>query len=294
MVDEVKKNKKFSDLPKRSLSAIIYGTLWLAAIYFGSWLLTLITYLFFSLAAYELIKLINTDSKEKKLFNITTTIAGILLIIFQLLIYFKFKDFSFFNIAINNFSTISSFIALLIVPFFIFLLLEAIYLIFYSKISINNFFKFLSFLFFWIIVPIISVQFLNTFNHLLITVVCIWVFDTMAYVMGVLLGKHTLAKNISPKKTIEGVIYGAILTYVIFIIYFSFIEKRTDLYWIVAIIPFLATIGDLLESKLKREIGVKDSGNILPGHGGMLDRLDSILFTVPFVTFLNLLIILFL
>jgi len=293
MVDEVKKNKKFSDLPKRSLSAIIYGTLWLAAIYFGSWLLTLVTYLFFSLAAYELIKLINTDSKEKKLFTITTTIAGILLIIFQLLIYFKFKDFSFFNIAINNFSTISSFIVLLIVPFFIFLLLEAIYLIFYSKISINNFFKFLSFLFFWIIIPIISVQFLNTFNHLLITVVCIWVFDTMAYVMGVLLGKHTLAKNISPKKTIEGVIYGAILTYVIFIIYFSFIEKRTDLYWIVAIIPFLATIGDLLESKLKREIGVKDSGNILPGHGGMLDRLDSILFTVPFVTLLNLLIISF-
>ncbi|HPU47162.1 MAG TPA: phosphatidate cytidylyltransferase [Bacteroidales bacterium] len=294
MVDEVKKNKKFSDLPKRSLSAIIYGTLWLAAIYFGSWLLTLITYLFFSLAAYELIKLINTDSKEKKLFTITTTIAGILLIIFQLLIYFKFKDFSFFNIAINNFSTISSFIVLLIVPFFIFLLLETIYLLFFSKISINNFFKFLSFLFFWIIIPIISVQFLNTFNHLLITVVCIWVFDTMAYVMGVLLGKHTLAKNISPKKTIEGVIYGAILTYVIFIIYFSFIEKRTDLYWIVAIIPFLATIGDLLESKLKREIGVKDSGNILPGHGGMLDRLDSILFTVPFVTLLNWLIILFL
>ena len=294
MVEEVKKNKKFSALPKRSLSAIIYGTLWLAAIYFGGWLLTLVTYLFFSLAAYELIKLINTDSKEKKLFTITTTIAGILLIIFQLLIYFKFKDFSFFNIAINNFSTISSFIALLIVPFFIFLLLEAIYLIFYSKISINNFFKFLSFLFFWIIIPIISVQFLNTFNHLLITVVCIWVFDTMAYVMGVLLGKHTLAKNISPKKTIEGVIYGAILTYVIFIIYFSFIEKRTDLYWIVAIIPFLATIGDLLESKLKREIGVKDSGNILPGHGGMLDRLDSILFTVPFVTLLNWLIILFL
>jgi len=294
MVDEVKKNKKFSDLPKRSLSAIIYGTLWLAAIYFGGWLLALVTYLFFSLAAYELIKLINTDSKEKKLFTITTTIAGILLIIFQLLIYFKFKDFSFFNIAINNFSTISSFIVLLIVPFFIFLLLETIYLLFYSKISINNFFKFLSFLFFWIIVPIISVQFLNTFNHLLITVVCIWVFDTMAYVMGVLLGKHTLAKNISPKKTIEGVIYGAILTYVIFIIYFSFIEKRTDLYWIVAIIPFLATIGDLLESKLKREIGVKDSGNILPGHGGMLDRLDSILFTVPFVTLLNWLIILFL
>ncbi|MDI6832455.1 MAG: phosphatidate cytidylyltransferase [Bacteroidales bacterium] len=293
MAEEVNKNRKFSDLPKRSLSAIIYGALWLAAIYFGGWVLTIVTYLFFSIAAFELIKLINTDSKEKKLFTITTAIAGILLIMFQLLIYFKFNDFSFFNIAVNNFATISSFIVLLIVPFFIFLLLETIYLLFYSKISINNFFKFLSFLFFWIIIPIISVQFLNTFNYLLVTVVGIWVFDTMAYVMGVLLGRHTLAKDISPKKTSEGVIYGAILTYIIFIAYFSFIEKRTDLYWIVAIIPFLATIGDLLESKLKREFGVKDSGNILPGHGGMLDRLDSILFTVPFVTFLNLLIILF-
>ncbi|MDI3480029.1 MAG: phosphatidate cytidylyltransferase [Rikenellaceae bacterium] len=293
MAEEVNKNKKFSDLPKRSLSAIIYGTLWLVAIYFGGWVLTIVTYLFFSIAAYELIKLINTDFKEKKLFTITTVIAGILLIMFQLLIYFKFNDFSFFNIAVNNFATISSFIVFLITPFFIFLLLETIYLLFYSKISINNFFKFLSFLFFWIIIPIISVQFLNTFDYLLITVVAIWVFDTMAYVMGVLFGRHTLAKDISPKKTSEGVIYGAILTYIIFFVYFSFIEKRTDLYWIVAIIPFLATIGDLLESKLKREIGVKDSGNILPGHGGMLDRLDSILFTVPFVTFLNLLIILF-
>lgn len=293
MAEEVNKNRKFSDLPKRSLSAIIYGALWLAAIYFGGWILTIVTYLFFSIAAFELIKLLNTDSKEKKLFTITTAITGILLIMFQLLIYFKFNDFSFFNIAVNNFATISSFIVLLIVPFFIFLLLETIYLLFYSKISINNFFKFLSFLFFWIIIPIISVQFLNTFNYLLVTVVGIWVFDTMAYVMGVLLGRHTLAKDISPQKTSEGVIYGAILTYIIFIVYFSFIEKRTDLYWIVAIIPFLATIGDLLESKLKREIGVKDSGNILPGHGGMLDRLDSILFTVPFVTFLNLLIILF-
>lgn len=293
MAEEVNKNKKFSDLPKRSLSAIIYGTLWLVAIYFGGWVLTIVTYLFFSIAAYELIKLINTDSNEKKLFTITTAIAGILLIMFQLLIYFKFNDFSFFNIAVNNFATISSFIVFLITPFFIFLLLEIIYLLFYSKISINNFFKFLSFLFFWIIIPIISVQFLNTFDYLLITVVAIWVFDTMAYVMGVLFGRHTLAKDISPKKTSEGVIYGAILTYIIFFVYFSFIEKRTDLYWIVAIIPFLATIGDLLESKLKREIGVKDSGNILPGHGGMLDRLDSILFTVPFVAFLNLLIILF-
>ncbi len=293
MAEEVNKNKKFSDLPKRSLSAIIYGALWLAAIYFGGWVLAIIAYLFFYIAAFELIKLINTDSKEKKLFTITTAITGILLIMFQLLIYFKFNDFSFFNIAVNNFATISSFIVLLIVPFFIFLLLETIYLLFYSKISINNFFKFLSFLFFWIIIPIISVQFLNTFNYLLVTVVGIWVFDTMAYVMGVLLGRHTLAKDISPKKTSEGVIYGAILTYIIFIVYFSFIEKRTDMYWIVAIIPFLATIGDLLESKLKREFGVKDSGNILPGHGGMLDRLDSILFTVPFVTFLNLLIILF-
>jgi len=67
MAEEVNKNKKFSDLPKRSLSAIIYGALWLAAIYFGGWVLAIIAYLFFYIAAFELIKLINTDSKEKKI-----------------------------------------------------------------------------------------------------------------------------------------------------------------------------------------------------------------------------------
>ncbi len=292
MADEVR-NKKFSDLPKRSLSAIIYGVLWIIAIYFGGWVLSVVTYLFFSIAAWELIKLLNSDLKEKKLFTISAAITLFLLIISQLLIYFKFRDLSFLNFTFSNFANIGSFMSLLVLPLFIILLLETVFLLFFSKSSINNFLKFLSFLFFWIIIPIISVQFLNTFNYLLVTIVTIWVFDTMAYVMGVLLGKHTLAKGISPKKTTEGVIYGAILTYIIFIIYFSFIEKRADLYWIVAIIPFLATIGDLLESKLKREIGVKDSGNILPGHGGMLDRLDSILFTVPFVTLVYLVIILF-
>ncbi|MBK6934847.1 MAG: phosphatidate cytidylyltransferase [Bacteroidales bacterium] len=207
--------------------------------------------------------------------------------------FFNYKKFSFLKTFFINIPSFKYLILLSIIIIFIILILEIIYIVFYNKQSITNYFKFLAFFIFWIIIPIISIQFLNTFNHLLISIVSIWVFDTMAYIMGVLAGKRPLAKDISPKKSIEGLLYGAFLTYIIFVIYFSFIEKRTDLYWIVAISPFLATIGDLLESKFKREIGVKDTGNILPGHGGMLDRLDSIIFAIPFIVILNIIVIIF-
>ena len=122
MADEAITKKKFADLPKRSLSAIIYGALWLIAIYFGGWVLTIVTYLFFSIAAVELIKLLNSDVKEKRIFNVTTFIAFIFLILAQILIYYKFKDLSFFNLTFSNFASIGAFILLLILPLFIILL----------------------------------------------------------------------------------------------------------------------------------------------------------------------------
>jgi phosphatidate cytidylyltransferase len=293
MAVEVDNKKKFSDLPKRSLTAIIYGVLWLIGIYFGGWVLALVTYLFFSIATFELIKLISTSKSEKNYFYTISISAIILLIISQIILFFNYKKFSFLKTFFINIPSFKYLILLSIIIIFIILILEIIYIVFYNKQSITNYFKFLAFFIFWIIIPIISIQFLNTFNHLLISIVSIWVFDTMAYIMGVLAGKRPLAKDISPKKSIEGLLYGAFLTYIIFVIYFSFIEKRTDLYWIVAISPFLATIGDLLESKFKREMGVKDTGNILPGHGGMLDRLDSIIFAIPFIVILNIIVIIF-
>lgn len=112
----------------------------------------------------------------------------------------------------------------------------------------------------------------------------IWINDTMAYITGSLIGKTPLS-SISPKKTIEGTLGGIILSVLVITIAGSFIGYYSWIHWLMIslISSTTGTLGDLLESKLKRMAGVKDSGNILPGHGGFLDRFDSLLIAIPFV-----------
>lgn len=110
----------------------------------------------------------------------------------------------------------------------------------------------------------------------------IWIADSAAYFAGKQFGKHKLAPSISPGKTWEGVA-GALIGVTIFaaVIVFGFDYQDLlifPLFWLVAI---LGVIGDLFESMLKRQAGVKDSGNILPGHGGMLDRIDGLIPALP-------------
>jgi len=122
-----------------------------------------------------------------------------------------------------------------------------------------------------------------------------WISDTMAYLIGSWIGKTPLSK-ISPKKTWEGTISGIVLAILALGVVGYFVSAEWDweviLQWmgIAAIASITGTFGDLLESKLKRMAGVKDSGNFLPGHGGFLDRFDSLLFAVPFLWVFFLLI----
>ncbi|MDO5615337.1 MAG: phosphatidate cytidylyltransferase [Cruoricaptor ignavus] len=114
--------------------------------------------------------------------------------------------------------------------------------------------------------------------------VLIWASDSFAYFSGRLFGKHKMAPTISPKKTWEGFAGGVVLT----LIFAYFIEDYyTDLRgnWMVVgfLVSIFAPLGDLVESQLKRIFGVKDSGNIIPGHGGILDRLDSFIICAPVV-----------
>ncbi len=113
----------------------------------------------------------------------------------------------------------------------------------------------------------------------------IWSNDTFAYLGGSLFGKHKLIERISPGKTWEGTIFGILVTFAIsFLIKFYLIKTSGNLWPMLGIgVPILATIGDLVESMLKRQAGIKDSGNIMPGHGGVLDRFDSLIFVSPFV-----------
>ena len=114
----------------------------------------------------------------------------------------------------------------------------------------------------------------------------IWLYDTGAYVTGSKLGRTKLYPSVSPKKSVEGVAGGALLALITAILWANFTGLHDLEFWIVAwfLICLTGTIGDLFESQLKRSAGVKDSGNLLPGHGGILDRFDAMLFAGPFFT----------
>ncbi|AEX84532.1 CDP-diglyceride synthetase [Marinitoga piezophila KA3] len=144
--------------------------------------------------------------------------------------------------------------------------------------------------------------FLSYFYHIilnygfttgLLALTSVWVYDIGAYFVGLNIGKHKLAPVYSPKKSIEGFIGGIIFTYV-YIIIFEYIREIFDLNMIDPLraiifaiaIGIVDTVGDLTESALKRTYNLKDSGEILPGHGGMYDRIDGVLYLAPTFYFL--------
>lgn len=118
--------------------------------------------------------------------------------------------------------------------------------------------------------------------------ILIWINDTFAYIVGKSIGKTKLFESVSPKKTIEGFLGGilfAVLTSYLISKYYIEIKESNIYIWVITalIVGVFGTIGDLIESKFKRIAEAKDSGTIMPGHGGVLDRLDSIIFVAPIV-----------
>lgn len=143
----------------------------------------------------------------------------------------------------------------------------------------------------YIVIPFLLLQKIPIIDGKFVPMVIIgifiltWTNDTFAYIIGKSIGKTKLFERISPNKTVEGFIGGLIFTMLaatlLTEIYFA--EERTT--WLITaiIISIFGTLGDLIESKFKRMAGVKDSGTIMPGHGGILDRLDSIIFAAPII-----------
>jgi len=115
--------------------------------------------------------------------------------------------------------------------------------------------------------------------------VIIWTNDTFAFVVGKTMGQNKLFERISPKKTIEGFIGGVGFGILAASLIAWYYIKEPVYIWIITalIVSVIGTIGDLVQSKFKRMANVKDSGSIMPGHGGILDRLDSVIFVAPFV-----------
>lgn len=121
-----------------------------------------------------------------------------------------------------------------------------------------------------------------------------WITDTMAYFTGLFFGRHKLIPEISPKKTVEGALGGTLFAALSFVAYGLIVERITGvamrmlpLFAAGLVAAITAQFGDLIASLIKRERGIKDYGNIFPGHGGILDRFDSIIALAPFILFLH-------
>ncbi len=140
----------------------------------------------------------------------------------------------------------------------------------------------------YLLLPIFSIAYLffkeQESSYLVLSIFCIiWANDTFAYLLGSQIGKTKLAPSISPKKTWEGAVGGLLGSLLIaFFLPANFLPYNLKERLLLGLLIVLfSTLGDLFQSKLKRSVGIKDSGNILPGHGGILDRVDSMLFAFP-------------
>jgi len=142
---------------------------------------------------------------------------------------------------------------------------------------------------FWIVVPLtlLSLFSITAPEVVLAFLIIIWANDSFAYLGGSLFGKHKMCPRISPNKTWEGAIIGCLMSLVLvwFLLQIDYFRMSIPEVWkgmLLALVTVVfGTFGDLLESHFKRYAGVKDSGNAIPGHGGILDRFDSILFAFP-------------
>lgn len=128
----------------------------------------------------------------------------------------------------------------------------------------------------------------DSYNYVLIlaVLVIIWVNDSFAYLSGMALGKHRLFERISPKKSWEGFVGGTVAAIVASVVFSRYTDTSLNMAsWIgfAVVVVAAGTWGDLFESLMKRTLGVKDSGNMIPGHGGILDRFDSTIFAIPAV-----------
>jgi phosphatidate cytidylyltransferase len=153
---------------------------------------------------------------------------------------------------------------------------------------------------FYIVLPLSMIHFIGFYQNqftgsiVLGILFVIWGNDSGAYIIGSLIGKNKLLPHVSPNKSIEGFIGGGLFCFLVAYLNIHWFPKiplletmqliKPHVWYLIGVVTFLfATIGDLVESLLKRSLGIKDSGSILPGHGGFLDRFDAFLFVIPFV-----------
>ncbi|WP_313111315.1 phosphatidate cytidylyltransferase [Aequorivita sediminis] len=260
----------------RTLSGVLYISIIIIAMFTSrEWFMGL----FFVLAVITL-------SEYLKLVHLTSYLAYFLLAAgFYFLSYNVFDDNAIYLLLI-----LSGFVNL-------FLLKDVLWTskipMFEKKKYITVIFYIISGFVFLTLIPVMNIDGRFMPELIVAVFILVWSNDTFAYLVGKNFGKHKLLERISPKKTIEGFIGGMLGALLAGYIIFKVLEHYSQLdaleyplwMWIVMalIVAIFGTIGDLIQSKFKRQAGVKDSGIIMPGHGGLYDRLDSIIYASPFV-----------
>jgi len=257
----------------RALSGLVYVAVLITAIYTSQFALAILFLVFASISCWEFIRLINLKS-IKPYFQI---------IVMGFLTYLFFTKENNTTITYGFiFFAISTLITHLFLTYKLFKL---------QKFSISPIFK-SQLPLLYIIIPFALLVLIpsitsNTYNpHIILGIlVIIWSNDTFAYLVGRQFGKHKLFEKISPKKTIEGFLGGLFFGMIASVIIANATQSLSTAQWLILsiIIAFSGAIGDLVASKFKREAGIKDSSNLIPGHGGFLDRLDSLIFVSSFV-----------
>ena len=255
----------------RAITGFFFVGVMLASVLLGAYAFTLFFLILSVLATEEFYRLVSTaEVKPQKRWGLALVIS----IYLPLSMYF-FKGEPLINL-------------LICVPVTIFIIVAELYRKHknpFHNISYTIFgvlFAAVPFCFFYAIAFIDGVY---SYHYPLSFLILLWASDTGAYLFGITLGKHRLFERHSPKKSWEGLAGGLITSLLAAFIISNYFTELAPVYWLgmSAIIVFAGTLGDLSESMLKRSLSTKDSGSLLPGHGGLLDRFDGLLLAAPLV-----------
>ncbi len=259
------------ELSTRAISGALYISLLILCIYW-QYALVVLFFGFGLICMGEFKKLIQLESKAPYVVFVVMYLGFSIWCILS-------SPFSGFNEAIQIVQVITIFVQLLLIKD---LFSEKTIPLFNTKrFILTTFYLTSSFVF---LICIANNNYNFTPKLLLGAFILVWVNDTGAYFIGKNFGKQPLFPSVSPKKTVEGFLGGLFCACIASYFIFKFTGTLGFTYWLILgiIVSVFGTIGDLIESKFKRQAKVKDSGVIMPGHGGLLDRLDSIIFVAPF------------